>query len=334
MNNTIQNYPKISVVIPAYNCQKTIKATIESVLQQTFADFELIVINDGSQDATLEIVSQINDSRLKIFSFENAGANISRNRGLNYAIGEFVSFLDADDLWIPEKLESQLQALQANSQASVAYSWTNCIDEKGQFLRRGTYIAATGNVYAQLLVINFLESGSNPLIRREALIAVGGFDKSLPAGQDWDIYLRLAANYHFVPVPYPQILYRISASSLSTNVVRQEAACLTVIERAFKQAPEHLQYLKNYSLANIYKYLLYKALEGSPARNKAILAAKLLWQTIRHDCSILQKPAYFKALLKICILFLFTPAQAKLLLEKLPKFSNVSTILGYLQIEI
>ncbi|MDZ8051999.1 MAG: glycosyltransferase [Aulosira sp. ZfuVER01] len=331
MNN---NIPTVSVVIPAYNCQKTIKKTIESVLEQTFVDFELIVINDGSQDDTLEIVSNINDSRLKIFSFENAGANISRNRGLNYAVGEFVSFLDADDLWIPEKIESQLQVLSANPQASVAYSWTDCIDEKGQFLRRGTYISATGNVYAQLLVINFLESGSNPLIRKEALIAIGGFDESLPAGQDWDIYLRLAANYHFVPVPSPQILYRISSNSLSTNVVRQEAACLTVIERAYNQAPKHLQYLKNYSLANIYKYLLHKALEGSPARHKAILAAKLLWQTIRYDCSILIKPAYFKALFKILILFLFTPIQAKLLLDKLPKISNVSTILGYLQIEV
>jgi glycosyltransferase involved in cell wall biosynthesis len=334
MNIPIEYSPIISVIIPAYNCQKTIKATIESVLKQTFADFELIVINDGSQDKTLEIVSQINDPRLKLFSFDNAGANISRNRGLKYAVGEFVSFLDADDLWTPEKLESQLQALQANPQASVAYSWTNCIDEQGQFLRRGTYIAATGNVYAQLLVINFLESGSNPLIRREALITVGSFDESLPAGQDWDIYLRLAANYHFVPVPFPQILYRISSGSLSTNVVRQEAACLTVIEQAYNQAPEHLQYLKNYSLANIYKYLLHKSLEGSPARHKAILAAKLLWQTIRYDGSILRNPAYFKALFKILILFLFTPTQAKELLEKLPKISNISTILGYLQIEV
>lgn len=326
--------PKISVIIPAYNSQKTIKATIESVLQQTFTDFELIIINDGSKDTTLEVVANIHDSRLKIFSFENAGANVSRNRGLKYAVGEFVSFLDADDLWTADKLESQLQALYDNPQASVAYSWTNCIDEQGQFLRRGTYIAATGNVYAQLLVINFLESGSNPLIRREALIAVCGFDESLAAGQDWDLYLRLAANYHFVPVESPQILYRISANSLSTNVVRQEAACVTVIERSFNQAPEHLQYLKKYSLANIYKYLLHKAIEGSPARNKAILGAKLLWKTMKYDGSILRRPAYLKAFLKIFILFLFSPTQAQQLLDKLPKISNVSTILGYLQREV
>jgi glycosyltransferase involved in cell wall biosynthesis len=332
--NAIKNTPMISVVIPAYNCQKTIKTTIESVFKQTFADFELIVINDGSQDKTLEIVSHIHDSRLKIFSFDNAGANISRNRGLNYAVGEFVSFLDADDLWTADKLELQLQALQAHPQASVAYSWTNCIDEQGQFLRRGTYISAAGNVYARLLVINFLESGSNPLIRKEALIAVGGFDESLPAGQDWDLYLRLAANYHFVPVPSPQILYRISGNSLSTNVVRQEAACLSVIQRAYNQAPEDLQYLKNSSLANIYKYLLHKAIEGSPTRHKAMLGAKLFWQNIKHDGSILLKPAYLKALLKIFILFLFSPTQAQQLLDKLPKISNVSTILGYLQIEV
>jgi glycosyltransferase involved in cell wall biosynthesis len=90
--------PLISVVIPVYNGEKTILETIESVLNQSFTDFEIIVINDGSQDATLEIVSSIKDPRLKVFSYPNAGQAIARNRGVSHAVGEFVSFLDADDL--------------------------------------------------------------------------------------------------------------------------------------------------------------------------------------------------------------------------------------------
>ncbi|MCF3623160.1 glycosyltransferase family 2 protein, partial [Planktothrix agardhii] len=117
--------PKISVIIPVYNGEKTIQKTIESVLQQTWQDFELIVINDGSQDATLEILSSIQDPRLRILSYSNAGLASSRNRGITEATGEYISFLDADDLWTPDKLEAQFQALEEHPEAAVAYSWTD-----------------------------------------------------------------------------------------------------------------------------------------------------------------------------------------------------------------
>ncbi|BAY97878.1 glycosyl transferase family protein [Tolypothrix tenuis PCC 7101] len=325
---------KISVIIPVYNSENTIAQTINSVLQQTFTNFELIVINDGSLDSTLEIISKINDDRLKIFSFDNAGANVSRNRGLKYAVGEFVSFLDADDLWTPDKLESQFQALQANPQAAVAYSWTNCIDEKSQFLRRGTYISATGNVYANLLLLNFLENGSNPLIRRDALNIVGGFDESLNAAQDWDIYLRLAAHYAFVAVPSPQILYRISSNSMSTNVLKLEAASLTVIERAFKKAPQSIQYSKKHSLANLYKYLLFKTLEGLPERKRTLTALRFFGKAIINDMYLLKSPTLIKVLLNIISTAMLPRNLALFLFYKFPKIFNIVTILGYMKLAL
>ncbi|HBL15031.1 MAG TPA: glycosyl transferase family A, partial [Cyanobacteria bacterium UBA11162] len=109
--------------------EKTIKETIESILNQTFVDFELIVINDGSTDSTVDIVTSIQDSRLQVFSYPNAGLAASRNRGIDRATGKYISFIDADDLWTPDKLERQLKALEENPQAAVAYSWTDCIDE-------------------------------------------------------------------------------------------------------------------------------------------------------------------------------------------------------------
>jgi glycosyltransferase involved in cell wall biosynthesis len=136
--------PLISVIIPAYNAQKTIRETIESVLNQTFKDFEIIVIDDGSQDSTVEIVSAFSDPRLRLFSYPNAGVSATRNRGLAQANSEFISFLDADDLWTPDKLEAQLRALEANPQAAVAYSWTDYIDESSQFLHPGNHPTATG----------------------------------------------------------------------------------------------------------------------------------------------------------------------------------------------
>lgn len=303
---------QISVIIPSYNSEKTIKETIESVLNQTFSDLELIVINDGSKDSTLEIISNFKDSRIKIFSFENSGGNISRNRGLKYAVGKFVSFLDADDIWTADKLASQLQALQENLGAKVAYSWTDYIDENGEILLSGTHITVNGNVYEKLLLSNFLENGSNPLIYREDLIELGGFDESLNAAQDWDMWLRLACKFDFICVPSVQILYRISANSVSSNLVRQEKSSLQVLKRAYKERRSlrdatSLSTVKNswnLSLANLYKYLTCKALQKPFNRQKGLTAARFLWNYFLNDSSRLQNiNLTLKLLLKTVIIF-------------------------------
>ena len=293
----------ISVIIPTYNSEKTIKKTIESVLKQTFADFELIVINDGSEDRTLDIISQFNDPRVKVFSYPHAGGNISRNRGLEAAVGTLVSFLDADDIWTPDKLARQLQALQENESAKVAYSWTDYIDENGEFLRSGMHITANGDIYKQLFVANFLENGSNPLIYREALITLGGFDESLNASQDWDMWLRLAHKYNFIAVPSVQILYRISPGTVSSNLARQEKSSLLVLERAYQARPSVGKHTWSISLANLYKYMTCKALQQPFNRQKGIAAFIFLWKFIINDSSRLKRTSLtLKLLFKIAII--------------------------------
>ncbi|MFN6535114.1 MAG: glycosyltransferase [Nostoc sp. EkiNYC01] len=306
MINSSQSLPKISVIIPAYNSESTISHTINSVLNQTFTNLELIVINDGSQDSTLDIVTQIQDPRIKVFSYPNGGGNVSRNRGLHLADGEFVSFLDADDLWTPDKLESQLKALQENLTAKVAYSWTDYIDANGKFVLSGKRINLNGDVYETLLVTNFLENGSNPLICRKALITLGGFDESLTAAQDWDMWLRLASKFNFICVPSVQILYRISANSVSSNLVRQEKACLQLLERAYKERPSALNKTWNTSIANLYKYLTCKALQKPLNRQKGLTAAQFLWKYFLNDSSRFQNINFTsKILLKIAIILIF-----------------------------
>jgi glycosyltransferase involved in cell wall biosynthesis len=300
-----EKLPKISVIIPAYNSEKTISHTIQSVLNQTFTDLELIVINDGSQDSTLEIVTQIKDPRIKVFSYSNAGGNISRNRGLRRAVGEFVSFLDADDLWTPDKLQSQLKALQENVTAKVAYSWTDYINTNGEFILSGKRVNVNGNVYENLLLNNFLENGSNPLICRKSLITLDGFDESLSAAQDWDMWLRLASKFNFICVPSVQILYRISTNSVSCNLARQEKSCLQVLERAYNERPSTLKHSWNLSLANLYKYLVCKALQKPLNRQKGLTSAIFLWKYFLHDPSRLQNIKFtLKLLLKIVIILI------------------------------
>ncbi|BAY12821.1 glycosyl transferase family protein [Calothrix sp. NIES-2098] len=313
----------ISVIIPVYNGEKTIQETIESVLNQTFSDFEIIVINDGSEDSTLEIVKSFTDHRIRIFSYANAGLAVSRNRGLSHAVGKYISFIDADDLWTKSKLESQLKRLQDNPSADVAYSWTNYIDEQGNFLTQGAHLTFNGNVYEKLLMGNFLENGSNPLINKQALIEVGGFDTSLKSAEDWDLWLRLAIRYLFVGVSSPQILYRVSATSMSTNLLRMENACLQVMERAFSQAPESIQKLKSQSITHLYRYLTCKSLQEPLNRQKSFLAAKFLLIFFIHDKHRLQSMRFtLTILLKIIIVIIFPVNLAKLLLITRKKTAN------------
>ncbi|MEM6518754.1 MAG: glycosyltransferase [Cyanobacteria bacterium P01_C01_bin.70] len=262
--------PTVSIVIPCYNAEKTIAATINSVLSQTFADLELIVINDGSTDETLNVIDQIDDDRLQVFTFENAGPQKSRNRGIDKATGDYISLIDADDLWTVDKLHSQLTALQSAPDAAVAYSWTDVIDEHGQIIQTGRRSRAEGHVFAALIQDNFLGSGSNPLIKANALRAVGGFDERILAGQDWDMWLTLAAHYSFVVVPQVQILYRkvLSARSWSSNLSRQEKGLMQVMKKHFRSGATLQADNSNLSdirqsacVANCYRYLLFECFE-------------------------------------------------------------------------
>jgi glycosyltransferase involved in cell wall biosynthesis len=187
--------PSISVIIPTYNADRTILETIESVQNQTFTDFEIIVINDGSTDRTLEVLQSVSDDRLKIFTYENSGASTARNRGIACAAGDYLTFIDADDLWAPDKLELQLAALREPPEAGVAYSWTIFMQEEkdgSRSLHAGEPVLHQGDVHAELLICNFIASGSNILMRKQVIDQVGLFDTNLARTEDWDYYLRLA----------------------------------------------------------------------------------------------------------------------------------------------
>lgn len=325
--------PLISVIIPAYNAEKTIQETIDSVLNQTFQDFEIIVINDGSQDKTLEIVNSIKDPRLQVFSYPNAKQAASRNRGISHSTGEFLAFLDADDLWKPDKLEAQLKALQDNPEAAVAYSWSQCIDEKGHFLREASQSTTSGDVYAKLLLCDFLDNGSNPLVRRQALEQVGTFDESLPPAEDWELWIRLAARYHFVAVPYPHILYRQSPTSASANLLRMASACKRVIELSFERAPDSLQHLKSHSLANLYRFLAYRCFERFPTRSRALIAIKFLWSAVINDSSLLRRRVTWKMFLTSVLVLLLTHRYAYRVANRTKRLKNFHTILFLMQLE-
>ncbi len=272
--------PIISVIIPAYNAERTILETIESIQQQTFSDFEIIVINDGSTDKTLELLQNIKDNRLKILSYENGGVCVARNRGISHATGELIAFLDADDMWTPDKLELQLAALQQHPEAGVAYSWTYFMYEQEGSVVPGKPVFFEGNVYPKLLVENFIAHGSNLLIWRKVIESVGEFDSTFPHCADWDFYLRLAAQYPFVLVPKHQIFYRQSSGSMTSKIDGIEKQMLKLFEKSYQTAPSEYQYLKNQSLAWLYAYCTQQYLQHSTDLNEVNKAGHKLWTAI------------------------------------------------------
>ena len=307
--------PIISVIVPAYNGQRTIVETINSVLEQTFIDFELIVINDGSTDRTLELLETVQDKRLKVYSYPNGGLPTARNRGIDRAKGKFISFIDADDLWTRDKLELQLEALQKNPQAGVAYSWTISMDNNGNSFHPGAIANFQGNVYANLLVSNFIASGSNVLIRREAIDSVGYFDETLKSAEDWDYWLRLAPKWDFVVVPKPQIIYRLSSGAMSSKIDVMEKYNTMVLTKAFESVPSELQHLKNEGLSYISLFMTRLCLTRVSSQDIG-QAAQRMWKAIRLYPKILfRKEAQF-LLMKLIVLTIMTPKVANLILNR------------------
>jgi hypothetical protein len=167
---------------------------------------------------------------------------------------------------------------------------------------------------------HFLENGSNALIRKSALVEVGGFDESLLAAEDWDLHLKIAARYDFVVVSKPQVLYRQTHSSLSANnILRQEQESLKVVERTFQQAPAAFQGLKRQSLANLYQYLTFKGVASCSSRSQAWMAARYLYQAVVSDPQFVCKRFRLLGILlgKIVIYTLMPPVQARKVLALL-----------------
>jgi glycosyltransferase involved in cell wall biosynthesis len=260
--------PVVSVIIPAFNAQDTIAATLESVLSQTWTGFEVIVVDDGSTDGTAEIVERIarKDHRVRIRRQKNGGVAEARNHGIRESSGEWIAPLDADDIWTPEYLASGVhEAKNAGDPVAVVYSWSTRINLEGLTLPGVCAAAVRGEVFATLLCHNFLGNGSCTLIRRSALEAVGGYDQRLSPTEDWDLYLRLAERYEYVPVQRFLVRYRQklrSASSDHESMADGQARVLLGMRRRNPRVPE---WLCEFSQSNMYIYFARRNRENGDA---------------------------------------------------------------------
>lgn len=304
--------PLVSVIIPTYNSERTISKTVASALRQTLQQIEVIIVDDGSTDATLQMLEGIADPRLKVLAYPRAaacGPAPGRNRGLREARGKYVAFLDHDDLWIVEKLSAQLKALEQTPSAAVAYSWITFIDEQGAPLGSGEHIVRNGRVLGALLRGNFLWTASNPLIRRKVFDITGGFDETIGPADDWDMWLRLAAHCDFVCTEAVHVLYRVSPDSLSRDPLLVEHSALQVLGRAFARDLPGIDVTEQELLSQLYEDLTVELTKGIPTRERSRVAARFWRDAIRHDTGVLirmwRRPWVLRALFKLGLGWVF-----------------------------
>jgi glycosyltransferase involved in cell wall biosynthesis len=211
---------KISVVIPAYNAEQYIRTAIESCLNQTYAPIEIIVVDDGSTDGTAAVAESFPSPVRAVRLPENMGLSTARNRGVQASTGDWIAFLDADDWFLPDKLERQRRCAQENGKAALIYSGFRIIAVDGSETD-GLFISPR-ELLPMLRYRNRLNICS-VLLRRNAFDAVGGFDPALRTAQDWDFWLRIVARYSvesLTAIPEPLVAYRRVPGSLSSSAIR------------------------------------------------------------------------------------------------------------------
>jgi glycosyltransferase involved in cell wall biosynthesis len=211
--------PKVSVIIPTYNRAQLISRTINSVLVQTFKDFEILVVDDASTDHTRQVVKQIEDRRIRFISHQkNRGGSAARNTGIKASKGEYIGFLDDDDEWLPEKLEKQVEVLQRSANdVVVIYSACYFVSGRNNTVLTKTVPFYRGYLYRDLLRRNILPSPT-PLIKKDCFSKAGLFDETLPSCQDWDMWIRISKYYKFDFVPNVLAKTYVHGKQISTNL--------------------------------------------------------------------------------------------------------------------
>jgi glycosyltransferase involved in cell wall biosynthesis len=238
--------PRISVVIPAFNRQKAVGRAIESVLGQTCQDFEIVVVDDGSTDATVSAVAAFDDPRINLIRHDrNRGGSAARNTGIRAGVAPYVAFLDSDDEWLPTKLERQLEVFERSDDLlGLVYTGADRVFPDGSISR---YIPRLQvDLPRALLIANVIGETSLGMVRRNALEAIGGFDESLPSCQDLDLWQRISERFRVVAVP--EVLVRIAngndSGRITTNVRRamsgRELYCRKHREKMIQRGVLHL----------------------------------------------------------------------------------------------
>ncbi|MFT6735282.1 MAG: glycosyltransferase involved in cell wall biosynthesis [Polaribacter sp.] len=293
---------KISVVMPVYNVEKYIRTAIVSVLNQSYKNFELIIVDDGSTDSSKSIYSQFADPKIKIIKQVNRGLAGARNTGIRAATGEYVAFLDSDDVWSKFKLESHVLHLNCNSHIGVSYSHSTLIDEAGNSLGINQAAKTRDINFRDIICRNPIGNGSSPVIRKSVLEEVSFqrihkgklercyFDETFTQSEDVEYWMRIfvRSDLEFEGINKCLTQYRVNASGLSANLDKQLDSWTKVVDKIAVIAPKRISKWRSLARAYQLRYLARRAIKNGNSR----YAIKLAFGALNCNFRILiQEPS-------------------------------------------
>lgn len=246
----------VSVIIPNYNYAEYLRDAIESVRSQTYPAIEIIVVDDGSTDGSRDVLGKFGDSITTVFQ-QNKGVSAARNNGAALAKGEYFAFLDADDLWLPEKVELQVAKFNENAGYGLVHVGLIEIDGNEDEIRRRVD-GGEGEVWREMLEFSrqgILGGGSGVMIRRDVFDEVGGFDERLSTSADWDLYYRISRRYAVGFVAAPLLKYRVHNSNMHANIGVMERDMVHAFEKAFNEDSPELGEIKRKAYGSLHQNL-------------------------------------------------------------------------------
>jgi glycosyltransferase involved in cell wall biosynthesis len=239
--------PLVTAIIPAFNANRTIDETLTSVRGQTYRNIEIIVVDDGSTDDTaLRVEAHARtDSRVRLIRQENAGVAAARNRAIAESNGDFISPIDADDLWMPTKIEKQIASMLARGRkCGLVYTWQAILDEQGRVISTRNKPMEEGYVLTYMMIGNFIGGGSPTLMRKRAIMEAGGYDPSLRARgaqgcEDFKLYLKISEHYDVAIVKEFLTGYRCMPDRMSNDLLQMQRSHDLVTDYAEAAHPRY-----------------------------------------------------------------------------------------------
>ncbi len=235
--------PKVSVIIPTYNRERLISRALDSVLKQTFTDYEIIVVDDGSTDYTKDVLKKY-EGRIRYFYQANSGISGARNRGLAEAKGEYIAFLDSDDAWLPEKLAMQVAILDRDPTVGIVYSKMMILNEEGTHCGFKPN-EPTGRNFLELIEIRGDIATSTVMTRKACFDKVGNFDRDLPPMEDFDMWLRISKFYKVHEAQNITLAYYYRHDNQATSNPKKVYEGLVKLEskilKMADEAPKHIR---------------------------------------------------------------------------------------------
>jgi len=279
--------PLISVLIPCYNAEQTLLETVQSVQSQSYSHWEIIIVDDGSTDRSVHLTDKLaRQPNIQVIHTQNQGVSAARNLAACFAKGEYLAFLDADDIWYRDKLKRQLEFFKQNKKLGVCYSRVRFTSPSGKPLKQYSAVPKKPLSAIDLLVENHLCTSSNIMCLKQVFTENNGFDTSMRYAEDQEWLIRIALNnqWNIAGIPHVLMDYRTQTNSLSSSLEKMEDGWKTLINKVSQYAPVFIKTHDHRARAIYLRYLARRALrQGEPAQ----IGLHYIKRAIKSDWRIL-----------------------------------------------